>query len=250
MLSHAVSQSATALHSPFHSPRCSHCSHCCPSIVQPRLASFRHAVSPLPSPHLGPSAAPSPALHPHGHSHSHSHGHGRHSSLVGSLLSTMWHAESKGAPPRCEHIHGESGGTAVDEESCNETIRKPDSWCCELCETSNGIRLCLACGSCACERWGRAQCTLQLLLHRGVKLNSSHCSSSSSSNTSDTVLPLSLVPPLSLSLPRSRCPLPCSSQTLVRALREAPRAHAVPAAQRRDETGLLLLVQVPRAGRR
>jgi hypothetical protein len=44
------------------------------------------------------------------------------------------------------------GGGSINESLCQQTIRKPDSWCCEACETSNSIRMCLCCGSCACER--------------------------------------------------------------------------------------------------
>jgi len=61
------------------------------------------------------------------------------------LANTVW-AEGRHILP-CNHV--ENG---INKEKCLATIRKPDAWCCEACDTSNAIRLCLHCGSCACER--------------------------------------------------------------------------------------------------
>lgn len=113
-----------------------------------------HLLAAAASPRFGPFHVPphSPMHTPHASPHitgvnsSHHHRHHAHSSaLVQSLSNVMWHSADSKTP--CPHIH-----EGIDEAACLNTIRKPDSWCCEACETSNGIRMCLCCGSCACER--------------------------------------------------------------------------------------------------
>lgn len=49
----------------------------------------------------------------------------------------------------CDHV---SESTSISESRCIDTIKNPSRWCCANCETSNSIRMCLACGECACER--------------------------------------------------------------------------------------------------
>ena len=127
---------------------CLLCTHSrCRFVPQPRFPSFRAPLSPLhtplPSPHFGPAH---PASTPSSHS----------SALVSSLLHTLWNigpdsAKLSSLHRSCSHVSNPEN-SCIDEAKCIDTIKNPSRWCCANCETSNSIRMCLACGECACER--------------------------------------------------------------------------------------------------
>ena len=54
---------------------------------------------------------------------------------------------------QCTHVN-----THVSKKACHTTITQPDHWCCQQCETSDSIRLCLKCGICYCKTHIAAHC--------------------------------------------------------------------------------------------